>query len=239
MGQHEQWILNEVCNQVSKGFHTKVKLTNSQLSDLCHLLNTAVDNDSKNKTEFPDFLCNGGWIEHFSVTFGPILDNGGYKNCQIEQQAFKNATQSVGENNRIIYPSTEISAGSYKNFETSLRRAWEKHIIRFHKSGIDPARQTGVFLIEVDDSGIILHISDEQGINHRSCYSMGLDEQSLDFIYQSRGIVKYVIVYITSLGCCEVIALDDVPLIKKTVLKNMTIRFDPVEGINNRMLFKL
>lgn len=220
MGQHEQDILKYV--QSSYVFAWP------QVSDECvaefnRLLDTAQDTDIE-QTKFPDFMCDGGWIEHFAVTFGRSSGKG-YENTRLEQQALRSYGHPCGPW-KIV--SAEFPVGSYDNFMKSLRKSWNKHIASFRKSNVINIQGTGMFLIEIDDEPIVVHWLDEKGRLERGPYSVRLDKQFLDFIYSGRNVIKYVVVCYKSHNNCDLVVLDDIPSIKEKFLKNSNVRFDGV-----------
>lgn len=229
MGQKEQYLLDLAKQECSQGFYSQVELSKNSLDELCHLLTTAIDTDV-GKTEFPDFQCDGGWIEHFSITSGEMLGKHGYRNLKLESEQMKKAIITLRNPGDIRFTSVSFSSGTHSNLKQSLRISWDKHIKSFEKSGIDRKTQIGVFLIDVDDRSIITHIKDQNGCFHSSPYFIGLDAETLDFIYGYRDIVHYVIAYHQFSTRIEIVSIPDIPEIKAK-LTHDTISFDGVNSI--------
>lgn len=220
MGQHEQDVLKYVQSSYVRAW--------PQVSDECvvefnRLLDTAQDTDIE-QTKFPDFMCDGGWIEHFAVTFGRSSSKG-YENTRLEQQALRSYGHPM-EFCKVV--SVEFPIGSYDNFMKSLHKSWNKHIASFWKSNMVNTQVVGMFLIEIDDESIIAHWQGEKGSFERGPYSVLLDKQFLDFIYSYRDVVRYVVVCYKSHNNCDLVVLDDIPSIKEKFLKNSNVRFDGV-----------
>lgn len=223
MGQHEQCVLNYVRTHLFSDGYTLTTLSDKCADEIFRLLETAQDNDI-DQTKFPDFICDGGWIEHFAVTFGRSSGKG-YENTRLEQQALRSYGHPCGPWKVV---SVEFPVGSYDNFMKSLHKSWNKHIVSFRKSNVINIQGTGMFLIEIDDEPIVVHWLDEKGRLERGPYSVLLDKQFLDFIYSYRDVVRYVIACYKSHNNCDLVVLDDIPSIKEKFLKNSNVRFDGV-----------
>lgn len=230
MGQKEQYLLDLANQGFFYGFHSQVVLNKDALDELYRLLTTAIDTDV-GKTEFPDFRCDGGWIEHFSITSGEIVKKNGYQNLQIENEQLKKTAAMLNNPGDISFASVSFPPGSHSHLKRSLRTSWDKHIESFKKSGIDRNAQIGIFLIDIDDRCIITHITDQDGGSHSSPYSIGLDIEILDFIYEYRDIVHYVIAYHQMSTWIEIISVSDIPRIKAKFSPDVIIKFDGVHSI--------
>ena len=226
MGIRERDVLNGVCNRFYSDGHTLSDMSDDQVAEIYRLLKTARDTDYVH-TRFPDFICDGGWIEHFALTFGRS-SNKGYENVRLEQQSLLSCGVPLGPW-KIV--SIEFSAGSYDNFKRSLDRVWKKHIDSFRKSELSLMSMTGVFLLEIDDRSIMAYLYDEERHLIRDFYSVLFDKQFLDFIYESRNVVKYVLVCYQGHRSCDLIVLDDIPMIKEKYLKQLEISFCGVHSI--------
>lgn len=240
MGLHEQAILSSVIQQYNCGTLTScVQFSGEQIAEFYDLLSTAVDNDGK-QTKFPDFVCSNGWIEHFAVTFGELTKDGrGYENFKLEKAACKKILCEAGEDALVRHVSTQLTYGSHENFMKTLKENWDNHIDHLQKSGGEYVGKTGVFLVEIDDRGIVWHIIDGNRMTRQLGYQMALDSEFLDFIYGYRNYVKYVITYILSFGVSEVLAVESVPEAKKLLPHGVSVRFDPVFGIQTNTLYRL
>ncbi len=237
MGQKEQKILDFVKQQCAfYGFHSHIELSENEVGRLAHLLDTATDTDVA-ETKFPDFICDGGWIEHFAITSGEISEGNGYKNLQLENESLKKIATTMNDSVGIRFTSVSLSPGSHEHLKQSLKTTWDKHIESFKRSEINRNINTGIFLIEVDDRCIITHLSDGKGALYRSPYSICLDLDTLDFIYSSRDIVQYVIAYHMSPVWVEVIPTSDIPKIKSNLPSDFIIRFDGVDSRQGSIIF--
>lgn len=235
MGQHEKAVLEQVRLCMIRGFYSAVQLSVSEMDEIACLLRTARDNDGK-QTKFPDFVCDNGWIEHFETTFGKIDTCGGYENKRCDNAFVKGCVTQMlsvkpNESGFIVrHVSNDLPVGSYDNFRMSYRRVWSKHIDSFRKSGIDlDTKNIGMFLMELDFRGVVVHCVDSKGQLVRYPYNLMFDREFLDFIYDSRNIVKYLIVY-SNFGVCEVLPLDRIPDLKQQFPDDVQVRFDSVIG---------
>lgn len=238
MGQKEQNALDFVRQQcTSYGFHPCIELSESEIGILAHLLDTATDTDV-GETKFPDFVCDGGWIEHFAITSGEFSVEKGYKNFQLENEQLKKVVSSMSNPGDIRFVSSSLAPGGHAYLEQSLKTAWNNHIESLKKSRVNKDTNIGIFLIEVDDRCIITHFSDRKGFIYRSPYAIYLDIEILDFIYGSRDLVQYVIAYHKSPMWVEIFSTFNIPKIKSILPSNFVIRFDGVDSRQGSVVFR-
>ena len=130
--------------------------------DLLKNINLAKAN--KQASKFPDFVFEGGFIEHFQVSASKETAKGSsfkhkeskYK-IQTEQKCQEYQSQWMSEpfrpNTFISIPHEVIfDENSYEYFVNSFKRNFEKHIESLKK--YDGQKQEGIFLIEQTDTPI-------------------------------------------------------------------------------------
>lgn len=65
--------VKEIFKRKNYGFHG---ITFTDKKEFENLLMSVKENDTKNKTEFPDFISENGFVEHFHVTSGKSTRKG-------------------------------------------------------------------------------------------------------------------------------------------------------------------
>jgi len=169
-------------------------------------------------TSFPDFLFEGGFIEHFQITASKEDKKGSkYQRNEAEHKRQLNKA-SQGE---VLSPSH--SNCSYEYLKESLKRNWENHIVSLNTYQPNKNNfEIRVFMIEHNEMNIEMiediyaYVKDssvEQ--RHFRHYSLSHDVEMLDYIYSYVDKIDYVI-YRHNEGI-EVIELNDIPNLKESL----------------------
>lgn len=229
MGQVEVNCLENVKKLL--GGSTYHGITNEDFDEVRSLLFTATPTDNEHKTVFPDFVSDGGFVEHFAVSASNVYPNGGYTNKANEgkikkihaemQERFDNEAQSDGAI-RTMYDAKAFSRfnETLSLFEKSFKSHWESHIVSLHE--YEGQKHLSCFMIESDDM-LLVHedCSDGEGlyygnlVNERTAlFCLAYDVTLLDFMYEYRDDIDYVI-YFNFRGCTEIIKVANIPFLKK------------------------
>lgn len=163
--------------QKERDFLEQVKEVARQKNDtrLLALLNEATDNPEKSK--FPDFLLEGGFIEHFQVSAANENKKGSAHNIAVND--FEKSSELTFEKEktkflqspsrvdpkidtydlRVIEQEMESPVYSYDGFICSFKRNFEKHI----KSLKDYTgnKSIAIFLIEFVGANISVYRNDQ------------------------------------------------------------------------------
>ena len=211
------------------------------LNVIKNLIESVVPNDTANKTVFPDFVCNKGFIEHFHVTSGKS-NRKGYditkeesKMAQSHEQFMENVTNSLPEQNQEVlfsqhHTSFWRSGDSIINFHNSLKKAWDNHIKSL--KAYDGEKGISCFLVSSDDViAVKENTVDEQGVfygdllsTRKMPYSLAYDNEMLDYLYNYKDIIDFV-VYFNLHGHLEVVQLKNIPNLKQMFSKREFILY--------------
>ena len=135
---------------------------------LARLLLTADNTDLKTKqTNFPDFECDNGIIEHFRVT-ATNENKKGSKSCKVDNDINSEIEKEIKEDLETgvlegRYEKEHVySTQTFDFFVKSFKKNWEKHIESLNK--YDGNTENVCFLIESDCFG--LKMERDNSINH-------------------------------------------------------------------------
>lgn len=208
-------------------------VTESEWKAFRKLLLSVKPNDSESKTVFPDFISNDGFIEHFHVTSGKFSRKG-YDITKEEskmQQSHNNFMENAPANlptdnkNNILLSQHHTyfwrKNDSVENFHKSFKTCWEDHIDHLHN--YTGNKHMSCFLISSDDVLTVYeHMDDEDNIffgdlarQDRINFCLSYDMELLDYIYDYRDEIDYVIYCNINRGYVEVIKTTNIPAIKK------------------------
>ena len=182
---------------------------------LVKLLLTAENTDLKtNQTNFPDFKCENGLIEHFQVTATKETKKG----AKSKQEYGKNDSDLIKEftndlQNNFSKSSYEkrysMPNQSYENFVHSFKENWKNHIESLKK--YEGNKQNVCFLIESDCYGLKMRLAKETdyilGIrtgkivenyedNRNEKFAtimLGRCKELLKFVNEYKNLVQYII----------------------------------------------
>jgi hypothetical protein len=174
-------------------------------------------------SEFPDFLFEGGFIEHFQVA--STIENSKGSEFRKEQNVFH---QKCEENIKSMAASPFAHSGAfsltscpmemkspnstYENYKKSFQKNWLHHINS--RKACDQLGKS-IFLIEMVGHPITI---EEDGA-FKCFYKLAYDRDILEYIYEFRGEVEYVV--FTYSDQCEVVSISEIPNYKKCLTNNM------------------
>lgn len=223
-----------VLNQIKKNFNGNCGhgLSCDDFEELHRLLKTAKSNDTDAKTEFPDFVSDCGFIEHFHVTSGRS-SRSGYdetaaisKHQQIHQNFLNNDKNIQNEVARCCTCHVRKD-NSIENFHKSFIAAWNKHMR--HLQDYHGNKHISCFLISSDDTLNVfrrqtdLCLGDLIINNPKFC--LAYDLELLNFISTNAQGVDYVIYYNIGRSYIEAIKVSNIPVLCE-LLKNQQLVID-------------
>ncbi len=201
------------CFELLKTFLDKDVFFAMSYDDKC-LVKKAFDYAKPNsqQSKFPDFIFEGGFIEHFQVTSsyenrkGSTMERENNNiNLNFQSRA-KEVVDNLPERNITIYsvetPQYWYRQHSYENFVNSFKGNLEHHIESLIK--YDGIKKYKIFMIEYNDSALymskkypgdlMLNISYGDLLTvEKSPYRLSRDKILLDYIYNNRDMIDYVI----------------------------------------------
>lgn len=201
-----------------------------------HLLRSAHPNPQL--SEFPDFVSDRGFIEHFQVTSSEVRKNAGSIH-QREEAIFQKQADKADQE---LYAQLEKKPSydqvvknchvfsfpkhSYAYFCASFKKTWEHHISRIES--YEGHKDTGVFMVEYLDGA--LHMKEHFPVpdlpsetwfgdmmpRQKSFhgYRLSRDKEMLRYIYGFRDRIQYVIM-VTDTEEPEIIKVSNIPEINK------------------------
>lgn len=187
-------------------------LSKEDLSEVANLLRTAQPNEKA--SEFPDFVFENGFIEHFQITasketkkgFRQIIEENDFsrraeKNEKIFKEECKNNPDFV--NVRSVTTAMNFPDYSGKNLEDSFKRNFEHHIQSLEK--YNGSKQIGVFMVEYYEFAVKMYENIFNDVKKNlcygdlrlpqkfTCYRLSRDKKLLNYIYSYKSLIKYII----------------------------------------------
>ena len=143
---------------------------------------------NENLSEFPDFIFERGFIEHFQVTSAKETSKG--DKHRISEAQFEKESQEEYGNNQREFLGSKPNPGtfytkvlemvspeySYENFVDSFKRNFDHHIQRLDK--YDGDKSVGIFLLEYIGAPITV----VPNSNSFRCYKITYDKDLLSYL---------------------------------------------------------
>ncbi len=220
------WFINLDCHKSYFG------LLESDRTEFESILRTAKPNS--NLSKFPDFVFDNGFIEHFQITSSQTNRKGSVhkKEESIFISKVESETEKIMQEWNITPSFDEVRSKSwvhtnpvhtYEFLVDSFSSNWEHHLESYKK--YTGSKEIGIFMIEYSEVALsmcedVYHDwikgmshGDMRGQEKFNCYRLSRDKRLLDYMYQFRDDIKYVIF----INCerFEVIRLDNIPYLLK------------------------
>ena len=211
-------------------------LSENDWKEIEELINSVNPTDSESKTEFPDFVSNKGFIEHFHVTSGKS-NKKGYditteesKMLKNHETFMKNIDSTIPHNNEILLSQYHTKFwrknDSVENFHKSFKTCWSDHIKHLHN--YNGNKHLSCFLISSDDVLTVYeYMDDDNNILYgdlarqgRINFCLSYDLDLLDYIYEYCTDVDYVIYFNVNRNYVEIIKVSNIPAIKEYLPKH-------------------
>lgn len=225
---------NSILNSVKKAMKRKLSLlhdlSENDYKEIDKLINLVKSTDTESKTEFPDFISDSGFVEHFHVTSGKS-NRGGYDVTKEESKMLKshetfmaNIDSTLSQNNNEISFSRHHTQfcrknDSVENFHKSFKTCWEKHINHLHN--YNGNKHLSCFLISSDDILSVLEFTnDDVLLDKTENFRLSYDFELLDFMYKHCTDIDYVIYFNILRNYVEIIKVSNIPVIKEHFLKH-------------------
>ena len=197
---------------------------------LLSFLNKATANPESNL--FPDFLFDGGFIEHFQVSAANEYKKGSEHNIAVNDFERENKTtfeqektdflKSPLRKNPVIgtydlkVTKYEMACPeyNYESFVKSFKRNFEKHINSLQK--YTGKKSIGIFLIELVGASLTV----KQNNGFREFYRLEFDRELLTHINQYAECLKFII--FVSTDKYEVLELNKIPKLLNNIPQGLT-----------------
>ncbi|MDE6284734.1 MAG: hypothetical protein K2M17_03225 [Bacilli bacterium] len=190
---------------------------------------------NENLSDFPDFIFERGFIEHFQVTSAKETSRGD-KHRISEAQFEKESQEEFGKNQKEFLRSTPNPGTfstkvlemvspeySYKNFVDSFKRNFEHHIRSL--DNYDGDKSIGIFLLEYTGAPITVVPQS----NSFRCYKIAYDKDLLSYLFRFREKLKYLICFwgdtqgdLNGEMSCEIVEMSRVPNLLKNVPQDIS-----------------
>lgn len=190
-------------------------------------------------SEFPDFVFEGGFIEHFEVTSSHSNRNG--STMKIEQHSLQKEAEEKEKvfmdemsetpryDGKTAITDKWHSKHSYDDFCLSFKRNWKKHIDSLEK--YTGGKNISVFMVQYNDSALVmdtlypdvkteLFYGDLLEKPKYRGYRLTHDSIMLEYIYQYKDKIKYAVFFTNDVfhgQRCEIICVENIPEILKIV----------------------
>ena len=190
--------------------------------------------ENKNSNDFPDFVFDKGFIEHFQITSSKTT-NKGAKQIKEEKlfnkEVYAGTKKFIEECNeepsfnkvRSKYWEFEPPKHSYEYLVESFKNNWENHIKSLNNYAGN--KDFGIFVLDYREFALnMIEKIAIDGIDGMSCgdlfptlkecnYRLSRDKKLLDYVYTFKDKLKYVI-FVHYQGI-EIIKIENIPYFKK------------------------
>lgn len=212
------------------------------------ILRNAKPNDKPN--EFPDFIFPNGFIEHFQISSSKANRKGAehIKKMNLFKAKVNRETEEIMRkwNETPCFDHVRSKSWAMINPEhnynflmQSFVDNWKKHLESLNK--YNGSKEVGIFMIEYSDIALnmceCIYADLIDGMSHGdmrkpeilNCYRLTRDKQLLEYVYQFKERIKYVIfVYYKGF---EIIKVENIPYLLKLIPWNYSIR--PIQSITS------
>ncbi|ALS02042.1 hypothetical protein ATZ33_11795 [Enterococcus silesiacus] len=207
----EQLCLNAVRNSLTKEMCFGV--SDNEYEQLKIWLGSAVPNENSNA--FPDFIFEGGFIEHFAVTSSSENRKGSKHKAEMtrfEKGNFDKFSKAINEKEKgetVKHFSNKTYAGhSHENIVNSIKKNWNKHVDSLEK--YEGIKEHGIFLIEYADTFAMetAEIIGNQISEVYDSYRMNTDKELLEWLYNYKEKIEYIILF--NVSSLEIIKVNQI-----------------------------
>lgn len=209
-GEKELCCLEKVKKQIR--FEDCMGMTNKDWEEIQKYLKTAVPNEQRNN--FPDFIFDNGFIEHFQVTSSKTTKKGSkhlknIKHYKDETDIKFKQIKKEWEDNPIMYEERIATQEylykehNYEYLKQSIEQCFQNHVNSLDK--YEGKKENGIFLIEYMDCAVSMvpNYNDEiyKKINNGDLkierkingYSPIYDKKMLGYFEQFKNKIKYIV----------------------------------------------
>ncbi|MBS4220280.1 hypothetical protein KHA96_18420 [Bacillus sp. FJAT-49711] len=226
----EQRCLDLVKSKINK--EDCFGMSDQQYNELQKWLNDAKPNQNSN--EFPDFIFEDGFIEHFAVTSSSEGKKGAkqkQESLNLKRKSETTFLSNLDSSKADMLVSKSFSRPfeqhSHLNIVNSIKKNWLKHIKSYEKK-MSPSKH-GIFLLDYIDFNIHTAISKEnEPAEIFESYRISADKDLLEWIHTFKDKIDYLI--LSNPFSIEVIRIDQ---ILKIVESTPRVTYAPIIGMES------
>lgn len=226
----EQKCLDHIRSKLSKEICYGV--SDEKYEELKKWLSDAKPN--KNSSEFPDFLFENGFIEHFAVTSSFEGKKGSVQKLESSrlnknsEKKFLKELEDSEEGGVLNQSYTRLfEEHTHSNIVNSIQKNWKKHI-KSYDNYSSPCKH-GIFLIEYIDRNIQTAICrEDEPADIFESYRISADKYLLKWIYNYKNKIEYLI-FINPLSI-EIIKIEQILEIINSI---PDVIFAPIIGMES------
>lgn len=167
-----------------------------------------------NSNDFPDFICDEGFIEHFAVTSSSETRKGSKEKAETVMFEKRNCARfskrmekKDAEETIKHFSNRKIKGHSHDNIIKSIKKNWKKHIESY--DNFSGCKEHGIFLLEYGDQGALETMEKTaKGYKHYWTYRLNTDKELLKWLYDYKNKVEYIL--FMSQESIEVIKIDQI-----------------------------
>lgn len=258
-GEKELRCLNKVKSFISQEddalINNSFGLLENERKEIIEIINEAKPNPSS--SEFPDYIFNDGFIEHFRVTSSKETKKGSTHTRQESEfnRKIENETLELMEewDKNPSYDKVRSKTWELKNTQhsheylvKSFKKNWGSHINSLKKY-IDKSKKNvtiGIFMVEYPEFALAMYENiykdwidgmsrgDMRSPEKYKEYRLSRDKQLLEYMLGFENLIKYVI--FVNINRCEIIKIDKIPYLLN--LLPWDYRISPMVVSNNYKL---
>lgn len=206
--------------------------SNCEINSLSYIFFSACSNSNPN--EFPDFVFDGGGIEHFELSSSKETNKGASfkieenQNIKAKEEFYQKENEKLASTSivpgtiRSITYEEKYEGFSYEDFLYSLERNIKKHVESLNKSSFHC--KTIIFLMEQQTARLTV----DEGFVPHSFYYLSKDQKALSTIKQYCGDISYLVYFVAdSIEIIDLSKIDNLlehSVIYKNVVGGRLIR---------------
>lgn len=178
---------------------------------------------NENSNDFPDFVFENGFIEHFQITSSKQSNKKGaehIKNKSVYSARLEKSFERymTSEYQGIMHSDFRYGAHSYEWLKESFKMNWENHINSLEK--YETEYKTGIFMVQYIDGALLMaeDIYGPSGVDGFSMpiraqqyfedYQLSRDKELLTYLQGFKDKIKYV--FFVNYSGVEFISLEHI-----------------------------
>lgn len=193
-------------------------------------------------SQFPDFVCNEGFIEHFQITSSSVTRKGAMhtrkesefrRTVNTETKKIESKWNEIPSFDKVRSKSWTFPnpAHSYEFLVASFKSNWEHHMESYKK--YTESKQIGIFMVEYPELALTMcedvyhdwingmSNGDMREQEEFKEYRLSRDRNLLEYIYQFKEEIQYVI-FLNQVRI-EVVCTKNIPHLLKLLPWNYVI----------------
>ena len=207
------------------------------IAEVFQAINAAKENFMA--SEFPDFIYDNGFIEHFEITSSKENRKGSSKKIndflidkeitpEIKEFNKSCGDMEIGERRSDSWSNKDVPH-SYDNLEKSLKQNLEHHLGQAQK--YNGKKDLKIYLVEYGDFGVEMcenidtnleyFAKNQRKPEHYWNYRLSKDKKMLKYLYNFQNQIDYIIMNYRDY--CEILKIKEIPSIIESLPYDYTI----------------